>query len=129
MKKNITYSDIAKYTNLSTATISRYFNSPETLTQASIQKIEKALSGERVKIPKGNKVIIGADKLAHHIRNGFIQPLAEGLIVEGYDTAGIAEYLYIVLRNHLPIDEMMEGYEITKQEVIDEIECALDEIF
>lgn len=26
------------------------------------------------------------------------------------------------------IDEMMEGYEITKQEIINEIECALDEI-
>ena len=44
MKKNITFSDIAKYTNFSKTTISRYFNSPETLTQASIQKIEKALS-------------------------------------------------------------------------------------
>jgi hypothetical protein len=98
------------------------------LTSTEEVEIEKALSGEKVKISKGNKVIIGADKLAHHIRNSFIQPLAEGSIVEGYDTAGIAEYLYIVLRNHLPIDEMMEGYEITKQEVIDEIECALDEI-
>lgn len=44
------------------------------------------------------------------------------------ERTGIAEYLYIVLRNHLPIDEMMEDYEVTKQEVIDEIECALDEI-
>lgn len=44
MKKNITFSDIAKHTNFSKTTISRYFNSPETLTQASIEKIEKALS-------------------------------------------------------------------------------------
>ena len=93
------------------------------LTSTEDVEIEKALSGEKVKIPKGNKIIIGADKFAHHIRNGFIQPLAEGLTVEGYDTTGIAEYLYIVL-----IDEMMEGYEITKQEIINEIECALDEI-
>ena len=48
--------------------------------------------------------------------------------MKGYDTTGIAEYLYIVLRNHLPIDEFMEGYEITKQEIINEIEWALDEI-
>ena len=98
------------------------------LTSTEEVEIEKALSGEKVIIPKGNKVIIGVDKLAHHIRNGFIQPLAEGSTVEGYDVTGIAEYLYIVLRNHLPIDEMMEDYEVTKQEVIDEIECALDEI-
>ena len=98
------------------------------LTSTEDVEIEKALSGEKVKIPKGNKIIIGTDKFAHHIRNGFIQPLAEGLTVEGYDNTGIAEYLYIVLRNHLPIDEFMEGYEITKQEIINEIECALDEI-
>lgn len=98
------------------------------LTSTEEVEIEKALSGEKVKIPKGNKVIIGADKLAHHIRNGFIQPLAEGSIVEGYDTAGIAEYVYITLRNHFPLEEMMEGYEITKQEIINEIEYALDEI-
>ena len=67
------------------------------LTSTEDVEIEKALSGEKVKIPKGNKIIIGADKFAHHIRNGFIQPLAE-------------------------------GFEITKQEIINEIECALDEI-
>lgn len=98
------------------------------LTSAKDVEIEKALSGEKVKIPKGNKIIIGADKLAHHIRNGFIQPLAEDSTVEGYDTAGIAEYVYITLRNHFPLEEMMEGYEITKQEIINEIEYALDEI-
>ena len=43
MKKNITYSDIAKYTNLSTATISRYFNSPENLTKETSLLIENAL--------------------------------------------------------------------------------------
>lgn len=43
MKKNVTFSDIAKYTNFSKTTISRYFNSPESLTEDSIKKIEKAL--------------------------------------------------------------------------------------
>ena len=41
------------------------------LTSTEDVEIEKALSGEKVIIPKGNKVIIGADKLAHHIRIGF----------------------------------------------------------
>lgn len=98
------------------------------ITSKEDVEIEKALSGEKVKIPKGNRVIIGADKLAHHIRNGFIQPLRKGATVEGYDTAGIAEYIYITLRNHFPLEEMMDGYEITKQEVTNEIEYALDEI-
>lgn len=43
MKNNITFDDIAKYTNFSKTTISRYFNSPETLSDNSIKKIEKAL--------------------------------------------------------------------------------------
>lgn len=43
MKKDVTFSDIAKYTNFSKTTISRYFNKPETLTENSIKKIEQAL--------------------------------------------------------------------------------------
>ena len=33
------------------------------LTSTEDVEIEKALSGEKVKIPKGNKIIIGADNL------------------------------------------------------------------
>ena len=43
MERNVTFSDIANYTHFSKTTISRYFNSPETLTESSIKKIEKAL--------------------------------------------------------------------------------------
>lgn len=31
-KQNVTFSDIAKYTNFSKTTISRYFNNPDSLT-------------------------------------------------------------------------------------------------
>ena len=31
-KKNVTFSDIAKYTHFSKTTISRYFNNPDSLT-------------------------------------------------------------------------------------------------
>ena len=98
------------------------------LTSSRDVDVEKALSGEKVVIPKGNKIIIGADKLAHHIRDGMIQPLADGSEVEGYDAAGIAEYILICLKAHLPITEWMEDYEISKNEIIEEIEYALDEI-
>ena len=43
MKKKITFSDIAKYTNLSKTTISRYFNNPESLTEETKNKIKNAL--------------------------------------------------------------------------------------
>ena len=98
------------------------------LTSKADVEVEKALSGEKIVIPKGNKIIIGADKFAHHIRNGMIQPLQEGAEVEGYDTNGIAEYLYAKLRCHFEIDEMLESYDCTKTEFINEIEYCLDDI-
>lgn len=98
------------------------------LTSKEDVEAEKALSGEKVTIPKGNKIIIGADNLAHHIRNGMMQPLPEESEVKGYDASGIAEYLYIYLRNHFEIDEMLEGYDDTKERFMEEIEYALEEI-
>lgn len=42
-KKNITFEDIANYTNFSKTTISRYFNNPDSLTLENQQIIAKAL--------------------------------------------------------------------------------------
>lgn len=43
MTKKVTFSDIAKLTNFSKTTISRYFNNPDSLTSESRKKIEDAL--------------------------------------------------------------------------------------
>ena len=40
-KKNVTFSDIAKYTNFSKTTISRYFNNPDSLTLENQEIIVK----------------------------------------------------------------------------------------
>lgn len=42
-KKNVTFNDIAKYTNFSKTTISRYFNDPDSLTLENQEIIAKAL--------------------------------------------------------------------------------------
>ena len=42
-KKNITFSDIAQYTNFSKTTISRYFNNPDSLTLENQEIIANAL--------------------------------------------------------------------------------------
>ena len=42
-KKAITFSDISKYTGLSKATISRYFNNPSYLTKENADIIANAL--------------------------------------------------------------------------------------
>ena len=88
--------------------------------------VERAISGEKVIIPKGNRIIIGADKLAHH-RDGTMQPLGDAE-VKGYDTKGLASYLLTSLKDHFPINEMLEGYDIDEKELLDEIEYALEDI-
>lgn len=98
------------------------------LTSNKDIEVEKVISGEKVIIPKGNKVIVGADNFAHYIRNGMIQTFSEGTEIKGYDTNGLAEYLYIYLRNHFYIDEMLEEYDDSKERFIEEIEYALEEI-
>lgn len=98
------------------------------LTATEDIEVERTLSGEKVIIPKGNKAIIGADNLAHHFRDGLIQPLAKSATVEGYDAEGLAEYLLKVLESRFPIREMAEDYGIIRDDILDEIECALDEI-
>lgn len=98
------------------------------LTLKQDVEVKKSLSGEKVVIPKGNKIIIGADNLAHHIKNGLIQPLEEDAEVKGYDEEGIAEYLYTYLRRYFPIDEMLDGYDDAKENFIEGIACGLEEI-
>ena len=58
--------------------------------------VEKAFSGEKITIPKGNRII--------------------------------AEYILICLRAHFPVDDWMEEYGISEDEIVEEIEFALDEI-
>lgn len=89
---------------------------------------EKVLSGEKVVIPKGSKIIIGADKLAHYLKDGMTQPLEENIEVKGYNTKGISEFIFSWISSFYPIDEMFEDYEVDEKEFKSEIEYALDEI-
>ena len=98
------------------------------LTSEYDVEVEKALSGNKVIIPTGNKIIIGADNFAHHLKSGMIQPLAENIEVKGYDTKGIAEYIFSSLSRFYPIGEMFEGYEVDEKEFISDIKYTLDEI-
>ena len=56
-KNNITFSDIAKYTNFSKTTISRYFNHPETLTEQNRNIIAEALEKLNYKENKVAKIL------------------------------------------------------------------------
>lgn len=78
-------------------------------------------------LKKGSKVIIGADKLAHHF-NGKIQPMGENDRIKGYDHEGIAEYIMMHLKRELPLTDMMDDYGVKEKEMLNAIEYALYEI-
>lgn len=56
-KKKITFDDIAKYTNFSKTTISRYFNSPDSLAQESQRVISEALTKLQYKENKVARIL------------------------------------------------------------------------
>lgn len=56
-KKNVTFSDIAKYTNFSKTTISRYFNNPDSLTLENQQIIAEALEALNYKENKVARIL------------------------------------------------------------------------
>lgn len=56
-KKNVTFSDIAKYTNFSKTTISRYFNNPDSLTLENQKIIADALEALDYKENKVARVL------------------------------------------------------------------------
>ena len=93
-------------------------------------KGKSVLSNEEVTIPEGEKIIIGADKFAHHIGSGMISPIGGDSTVEGYNAEGIAKYICLFLRAHLAfdLDKMLEEYNLTINELADEIKYALEEI-
>lgn len=56
-KKQVTFADIAAYTNFSKTTISRYFNHPDSLTLENQEKISQALDTLGYKKNKLAKVL------------------------------------------------------------------------
>lgn len=97
------------------------------LTAKADIEIERALSGEKVTVPKGSKVIIGADKLAHHLRNGIVQGVGSAT-VKGYDADGLAEYLYTMLSSRYDLDYYLEGMDCTKHDFMESIAEHLKEV-
>lgn len=93
-------------------------------------EMKGALSNEKKIVKKGTKIIIGADGLLHY-QNGMIQPIPEDFEIEDdFDSKGISKYIYYMLNKQISFlfDDMIDGYDISKNEFINEIEYALEEI-
>ena len=61
-KKQVTFADIAEYTNFSKTTISRYFNHPDSLTVENQEKISQALDTLGYKKNKLAKVLANVSR-------------------------------------------------------------------
>lgn len=89
-------------------------------------KIEKAF-GEKEIIKKGTRIFVGADRFAHHL-NGYLQPISEDSEVKGFSVNGIAEWLYEYLNRDYYLEEMLGGNGTTKEEFMESIADALEEL-
>lgn len=85
--------------------------------------------GNKKTVKKGARIFIGADKFAHHL-NEDIQPISEDSEVKGYSVNGIAEWVYEYLERNIaaPFEEMLEGCDVTKEEFMECVADALEEL-
>ena len=137
-KKKVTFADIAKYTNFSKTTISRYFNSPDSLTLENQEKIAKALDDLGYQENKLAKVLIilshtfASEELAsYHIPIVAIEREAEHICsVDTDNYMGAVQATNLLIRNqcdvlihvnvpvpeHVPAYNRIRGFEDTCKE-------------
>lgn len=107
--------------------MSKKYRIGEILVTKEDTELTSAISETKTIVPKGTRIMIGADKLAHHFGTGIIQPLQDDAEVNGYDTEGIAKAIIYSLGVRFPLKEMFEDYDIDEEDFKDEIDFALSE--
>jgi hypothetical protein len=79
---------------------------------------------------KGTKLYVGADsniKAAHYL-NADIQVFSDDTIIEGFSVEGIAEWIYQLVSNRLPLDDMLEDYDESPENFKECVADALEEL-
>lgn len=103
MSKKVTFDDIAKYTNFSKTTISRYFNNPDSLTVKNQEIIAQALIDLDYQENKLAKVLANgkSEFIGIIIPNLFLHYYAEMLnqILKSYETFGY-KFLVFISTDH-----------------------------
>ena len=71
---------------------------------------------------------IGADSMIH-FHSGNTQPLKVGSVIQGYSTSGLADFIWLYLRNYTPVNEsVLSAYDVGPECVKEAIMDALDEL-
>lgn len=98
-KKNVTFDDIATYTNFSKTTISRYFNNPDSLTVENQEIIAKALSELNYKENKVARILANGktEFIGVIVPNLYLHYYSEMLnqILSTYETFGYKFLVFI----------------------------------
>lgn len=98
-KKNVTFDDIAKYTNFSKTTISRYFNNPDSLTLENQQIISDALQKLDYKENKVARILASGktEFIGIIVPNLYLRYYSEMLdhILSTYETYGYKFLVFI----------------------------------
>lgn len=103
------------------------YNIGQILTAKEDIELEGCL-GTKKTVKKGAKIYIGADNFAHH-RDGTIQLIGDNAEVKGYSVEGLADFIWLYIRNLTPIDEsVLEDYDETPDCVKNAIMDALEEL-
>jgi hypothetical protein len=81
-------------------------------------------------LKKGSEMFVTADIERPQViyMNGNIQFLPDDTEIKGYSVSGLSEWMYNYVYRRLPIRDMMEDYEVSKKEIIETIEEALEEL-
>ena len=90
-------------------------------------EVEKCFGTKDV-IKKDTVAWIGADNLIHH-RNGMIQNFADKEEIKGYSVEGLADYIWLYIRNNTCVnEELLEDYDDSSENVKESIIDALEEL-
>jgi len=105
----------------------KIYNIGQVLTATKDIELERVF-GTKETVKKGTKIYIGVDNFAHH-RDGTIQPLGEHTEIKGYSVSGLAEFIWLYIRNNTPVnEELLEDYDETPDCIKEAIMDALEEL-
>lgn len=92
---------------------------------------EDCISGEQKAYKSGTEWWVTASQkplmLVNRRDENLILPKDTAL--DGFDGDEIARFLYLSLQSRLPMDEMLEGYDLAEKDVLDAIVMALDKLW
>lgn len=90
-------------------------------------EVEKCFGTKDI-IKKDSIAWVGADGLIHH-KNSMIQSFADKEEIKGYSVEGLADFIWLYIRNHTCIDEnLLEDYDETSGNIKEAIMNALEEL-